>query len=112
MARDEKSILWSERIQELRSSGLTVKEWCLEHKISYSTMGYWLRKLNGKEAEKEGELIFAKLPSEKEISVKENTNIVPSTLQIFISENIRIEIPDSCRTELLESVLKVLINHA
>ena len=112
MAKDEKAILWSERIEELRSSGLTVKEWCLEHKISYSTMGYWLRKLNGKESKKEEELIFAKLPSEKEISVKENAKIVPSSLQIFISENIRIEICDSCRTELLESLLKVLINHA
>ena len=112
MAKDEKAVLWAERIRELRSSGLTIKDWCLQHKISYSTMSYWMRKLNGKESVKDGELIFAKLPSEKEISVKENTNIVPSTLQIFISENIRIEIPDSCRTELLESVLKVLINHA
>ena len=60
MAKDEKAILWSERIQELRSSGLTVKDWCLEHKISYSTMGYWLRKLNGKEAEKRGGTYFCK----------------------------------------------------
>jgi len=112
MAKDEKSILWSERIQELRSSGLTVKEWCLEHKVPYSTMGYWLRKLNRKESEKETELIFAKLPSEKEIVAKENTGNLPSSLQIFISENIRIEISDSCRTELLESLLKVLANHA
>jgi len=73
MAKEEKAILWSERIQELRSSGLTVKEWCLEHKVPYSTMGYWLRKLNRKESKKETELIFAKLPSEKEIVAKENT---------------------------------------
>ena len=38
MAKDEKAVLWAERIQELRSSGLTIKDWCLQHKISYSTM--------------------------------------------------------------------------
>ena len=112
MAKDEKAVLWAERIRELRSSGLTIKDWCLQHKISYSTMSYWMRKLNGKESAKEGELIFAKLPSEKEIFVKENNIAVPSSLQIFISENIRIEISDFCRPELLECLLKVLKSNA
>ena len=117
MDKNEKAAFWTERIQELRSSGLTVKEWCLEHNISCSTMGYWMRKLKGKESPKDGELIFAKLPSEKEISkrkfpTKENGIAVHSSLQIFISENIRIEISDTCRPELLESLLKVLVNNA
>ena len=112
MAKDEKAVLRAERIRELRSSGLTVKDWCLEHKISYSTMGYWIRKLNEKESQKDEELIFAKLPSEKEVSRKENKLAVPSSIQIFISESIRIEISDSCRPELLESLLKVLKSNA
>lgn len=117
MAKNEKVALWTERIQELRSSGLTVKEWCLEHNISCSTMGYWMRKLKEKESPKDDELIFAKLPSEKEISkrkfpAKENNIAVPSSLQIFISETVRIDISDTCRPELLEYLLKVLTNHA
>ena len=111
MVKDEKSVLWAERIQELRSSGQSMRAWCLEHKISTSTMGYWMRKLEAKEQEIETEPVFAKLPSEREITA----NIVPissSALQIFISENIRIEISYSCRPELLETLLKVLTNNA
>jgi len=110
MAKDEKAALWAERIRELRSSGQTIKEWCMEHKISYSTMGYWLRKFDVKEQEPENEFIFAKLPSEWEIN--ENKMPAHSSIQIFIPENIRIEISDSCRPELLETLLKVLKSNA
>ena len=110
MAKDEKAALWAGRIQELRSSGQTMKEWCMQHKISYSTMGYWLRKFDAKEQESENEFIFAKLPSEREIT--QNKMTVHSSIQIFISENIQIEIADSCRPELLETLLKALKNNA
>ena len=110
MANDEKAALWAGRIQELRSSGQTMKEWCMQHKISYSTMGYWLRKFDVKGQEAENEFIFAKLPSEREIT--ENKMQAHSPVQIFISENIRIEISDSCEPDLLETLLKVLKNNA
>ena len=58
MVKDEKSILWAERIQELHSSGQSMRAWCLEHKISTSTMGYWIRKLEVKEQEKESEPVL------------------------------------------------------
>lgn len=110
MANDEKTVLWTKRIQELRSSGQTMKEWCMQHKISYSTMGYWLRKFDVKEQEAENEFIFAKLPSEREIT--EHKMPAHSSIQIFILENIRIEISDSCQSELLETLLRVLKNNA
>lgn len=112
MAKDEKAVFWAERIQELRSSGQTMKEWCMEHKISYSTMGYWLRKLAKKESETENELVFAKLPSEREIAGNKTEVPFSSSLQIFIAENIRIEISDSCKPQLLETLLRVLKNNA
>ena len=93
MVKDEKSVLWAERIQELRSSGQSMRAWCLEHKISTSTMGYWMRKLEVKEQEKESEPVFAKLPTEQEIAA----NTLPSScsqVQIFLAENIRIEMPN------------------
>ena len=111
MEKDEKIILWSGRIQELRSSGQSMKEWCMEQKIPYSTMGYWLRKLEAQEQEPENEPVFAKLPSEKEIAGN-NITAGSSPIQIFISENIRIEIADSCCPELLQMVLKVLKTNA
>lgn len=111
MTKEEKSALWAERIQDFRSSGLTSKQWCMEHEISSSTMGYWMRKLKSNEQETESEPVFAKLPSEKEIAA--NRIPVPaSQFRIFLSENIRIEISDSCRPELLEILLKVLKSNA
>ena len=74
-------------------------------------MGYWLRKLEAKKQEEENEPVFAKLPSEKEI-IGNNAAVKSSSFQIFISENIRIEISDSCHPELLEILLKVLKNDA
>ena len=111
MTKEEKAVLWAERIQEFRSSGLTCKQWCTEHEISLSTMGYWLRKSETKEPKMETEPVFAKLPSEKEIAAN-MVSVLPSAFQIFISENIRIEIADSCRPELLEILLRVLENNA
>lgn len=43
MTKEEKAVLWAERIQEFRSSVQACKEWCTEHKISSSTMGYWIK---------------------------------------------------------------------
>ena len=111
MVKDEKTILWAERIQELRSSGQTMKEWCMEHEIPYSTMGYWLRKFDSPKQESENEPVFAKLPSENEI-IENNTAVKSSAFQVFISENIRIEISDSCRPELLEILLRILKSNA
>ena len=45
MVKDEKLVLWSECMQELRSSGQSMGVWRLEHKISTSIMGYWMRKM-------------------------------------------------------------------
>ena len=111
MTKEEKVALWAERIHDFRSSGLTSKQWCIEHEISSSTMGYWMRKLEVKKTETETEPVFAKLPSEREIAAN-MISISSSALQIFISENIRIEISDSCRPDLLETLLRVLKNNA
>ena len=59
--------LWTERVNDFRSSGLTCKAWCDEHQVPASTMGYWVRKLDRSEKESSNqEPVFAKLPSEQE----------------------------------------------
>ena len=111
MVKNEKSVLWAERIQELHSSGQSMRAWCLEHKISTSTMGYWMRKLEVKEQEKESKPVFAKLPTEQEIVA--NTLPSPSSpIRVFLSGNIRIEITDTCKPELLETLLRTLTGNA
>ena len=37
--------IWKQRIQEMRSSGLSQKEWCQQNGIPVSTLRYWIRKL-------------------------------------------------------------------
>ena len=47
MKKDEKLVLWTERLKAFQASGQTCKEWCQEHQIPVSTMTYWNRKLRG-----------------------------------------------------------------
>ena len=110
MTKEEKAALWAERIQEFHSSDLSCKEWCTKHEIYFSTMTYWLRKQRKNEQVEGQDLVFAKLPSESELA--ENIVSIPSSpLRIFLSKDIRIEISDSCKPELLETVLRILKSH-
>lgn len=36
---------WTERVQECRSSGIPVKDWCKEHEIKVSTFYAWQKKV-------------------------------------------------------------------
>ena len=42
--------LWKERLDDLKTSGLTQKAWCQEHQIPQSTLRYWIRKLKSEES--------------------------------------------------------------
>lgn len=109
MNKEEKAKLWSERIQEFQTSGQTCKQWCAEKGIPLSTMGYWTRRLAKEDtsSEVEQELVFARLPSEQEAARKLLSEEIPP-VRIFISDSIRIETSDSCRPELMESILGFL----
>ena len=104
-----KTDLWTKRIQDFHSSGLSRKEWCREHQISLSTLGYWLRKQETP-AEIESEPVFAKLPSEQELSLDLSTGHVP--MVIHLPAGVRIEVGSGCPAELLSSLLHVLKAHA
>ena len=96
MKKDEKITLWSERIHEFQSSGQTCKTWCQEHRIPVSTMNYWLRKLKTLDEQSDTDMIFAKMPTEKEISTNETLNTSLSPVRIFITNSIRIEVMPEC----------------
>ena len=70
MKKDEKLILWTERLQAFQASGQTCREWCREHQIPVSTMTYWNRRLRTLESESQPELVFAKMPTEQELSTR------------------------------------------
>ena len=109
---NDKQKLWTSRGNDFRSSGLTCRAWCDEHQISSSTMGYWVRKLDRNENESsDPELVFAKLPSEQELTSKANTSD-QAPIRIFISDHVHVEIMPSCPPVLLQSLIGALKEHA
>ena len=112
MKTDEKITLWSERISEFLSSGQPCKAWCQEHHVSVSTMNYWLRKLKTLDEQSDTDMIFAKMPTEKEISTNETLNTSLSSVHIFITNSIRIEVMPECPSELFSVLIQGLKDHA
>ena len=108
MNKEEKTKLWSDRIQQYQTSGQTCKQWCTENGIPLSTMGYWIRRFAKEEpaSESEQDMVFVRLPSEQE-AARKLLSEESSSVRIFISDSIRIEISDSCRPELMESILSI-----
>ncbi|WP_306761709.1 IS66 family insertion sequence element accessory protein TnpA, partial [Agathobacter rectalis] len=113
MNKDEKAGLWSERIREFRFSGQTCSDLCTEHQIPVSTMTYWIRKLKQEKisSEVDKEPVFAKLPSESEI-VMRDTAQETAAVSILISGYIRIEAAPSCPPELFQVMIRTLKENA
>ena len=87
------------------------KTWCLENQIPASTMGYWMRRLRNTENPCETDMIFAKMPTEQEISAKETANSL-SPIHIFIADSIRIEVMPDCSPDWCYLLIKLLKDHA
>ena len=85
-----------------------LKTWCQEHRIPVSTM----RKLKTLDEQSDTAMIFAKMPTEKEISKNETLNIGPSPVRIFITNAIRIEVMPECPPELFHVLIQGLKDHA
>ncbi len=47
--------------------GVTCKMWCQEHHVPVFIMNYWMRKLKTLDEQSDTDMIFAKMPTEKEI---------------------------------------------
>jgi len=41
MTRELKRELWQERICDYRNSGLNAQTWCMQNKITLSSLHYW-----------------------------------------------------------------------
>ena len=113
MNKDERASLWFERIKEFRTSGQTCKDWCAEHQIPAATMNYWLRKQKQEESASvhETEPVFAKLPSESEIALRD-TAVENAAVNIFVSGTVRIEVAPNCPPELFHVLIRILKEHA
>lgn len=106
-----KKELWTNRIQDFYSSGLSRKAWCQEHQLPLSTLSYWLKKQTESTQTESGmEPVFAKLPSEQELS--SGLSVVLSPVTIHLPGSVRIEIGAGCPGQLLASLLHALKAYA
>ena len=51
MTRDERRLMWQERVDQCRASGMSVAAWCRENEVPEQQMYYWLRKFRSEEAD-------------------------------------------------------------
>ena len=45
LGKDQRMEKWAQRVSECRSSGLTVRNWCEQHRINEKTYYYWQRRI-------------------------------------------------------------------
>ncbi len=85
--------------------------------VSGTSRSSLINELLGAQAEKldeqsDTDMIFAKMPTEKEISKNETLNISPSPVRIFITNAIRIEVMPECPPEFFRVLIQGLKDHA
>ena len=92
---DEK---WLNLINECRSSGLSDKDWCMEHQIGISTFYYDVKQLRNKACSIPAATIGAVIPCQKQEVVELNFNPVTET-------------PMSCSSdEVTATAIKILMH--
>ena len=82
---DEK---WLDLISECRSSGLSDKDWCMEHQIGISTFYYHVKRLRNKECSIPPAAVGAVIPCQKQEVVELNFNPVSELPMNCSSEEI------------------------
>ena len=83
---DNQMILWMNRVEACRSSGLSVAQWCKENGISTSTYFSWQRRVFKLVASEE-QPCFAEVPLSSDVSQESNVAAVirqgPFTVELY-----------------------------
>ena len=98
---------WAAAIQECRSSGLSVRQWCRERGITPTTYYRWERELlsvasSTKTPPETPAVAFAELPAAKQMSC--NVEERSATLHI---DNVSIDIYPRCGAEQLKALVEI-----
>ena len=82
MSRSASSVMrsaWKERISDQRTSGLTIKQWCKNHRVSIQQFYYWKKRVTETNSER---LSFVELVEEQ----KDGINIECGNLKIRLEK--------------------------
>ena len=99
---------WAARIQDCRSSGLSVRAWCRQDRINATAYYRWERELlsvasTAKALSETPAVAFAELPVPKQVCC--NTTERSATLRIG---NASLDIYPSCDTEQMKKLVELL----
>ena len=89
---------WALTVQECRSSGKPVKQWCIENKIKATTYYRWEREIlgdagkNRNKPERNGTAVFAELPA----SIKPYQNSLQHCISVMYRSTYIPEWTQSC----------------
>jgi putative transposase len=104
---------WTQIIRECRSSGMSVRDWCIENNVGEKKFYYWQRRVRGeafeslKKNEIQNQTNFVQLPIHND-SLKTVPSFKPDIV-MHIGNNI-LELSNTVSEELLSKVLKVMSN--
>lgn len=111
-ATEEERQLWRLRIHEMEESGMYMSEWCKEHNIPESTMGYWKRVIK-KEDASENAPGWLKIdqqqipPTVSRLQIPAEAASSPGVIALKYA-GFSIELPISCDTRQVFEMLQVL----
>ena len=96
-----KEDLWRSHIAGWRESGLNQREYCCQHGLSKSALGWWQTKLS----RQAGEVTLVPVPFLKS-AIRRNR--VSASLTLIIGSHYRIEVGDDFHASTLVRLLKTL----
>ena len=103
MTRALKHEMWQERISNYRKSGLNAQAWCQEHKLTISSLHYWINKLNKESLESDSTIKLEFVPV-----TQMGISMSPSASIVIRYQNLSIEVSESCQPDTLRNVLEIL----
>lgn len=97
-----KEDFWRSHIAGWRGSGLNQREYCQQHDLSKSSLGWWRTKLARQTA---GEVTFVPVPF---IKGTIGRNRIATGLTLLVGHHYRIEVGDDFHAATLVKLLKIL----
>lgn len=95
--RRDRIEVWSKRVSECRSSGMSVQQWCEENGINSKTYYYWQRKLFELTVEQSNP-VFVEMPVQSD-------SMAAATIR---SGELSVEIQQSADRELICAIVRAL----
>ncbi len=117
MTQKQRRVLWARKIEEQRSSGLSIRKWCQQQSINDKTFLRWKRILKRERpadvpaSPQPSQPVYPVVPAAPEgwyqIQTKPSAAL-SNGLKLVVNDRITIELQSDCDRQLLQEVLAVI----